>query len=99
MRRLAILIGGTLLVALGAADQAPAQLTYPPSPCSVLSAEPCHPAVCSVFRDGHCFPGYGALVGQTQRMKVAASEETAKEKPLKDRRDVGQYPARHVRGA
>ncbi len=90
MRRLAILIGGTLLVALGAADQAHAQLTYPPSPCSVLSAEPCHPAACSVFRDGPCFPDYGAPVGQSVRMKVAASEEAGKDKPLKDRRDEGQ---------
>jgi hypothetical protein len=81
MRRLATLIGGALLVAFGAADPARAQLPYPPSPCSVLSAEPCHPAVCSDFRDGRC---------QILRMRVAASEEIAKDKQLKDRRDEGQ---------
>ena len=66
MRRLATLIGGALLVAFGAADQAHAQLLIR---SSVLSAEPCHPAVCSDFRDGRC---------QALRMRVAASEEIGK---------------------
>jgi hypothetical protein len=35
-------------------------------------------------------PGDGAPIGQTSPMLVAASEETAKDKPLKDRRDEGQ---------
>src|SRR5208337_1177089 len=90
MRRLVILISGALLVAHCATVQARAQLTYPPSPCSVLNAEPCYPAVCGVFHDGPCFPDYGAPIGQTLRMTVAASEETGKDKPPKDRRDEGQ---------
>ena len=58
MRRLAILIGGALVVAFGAADQAHAQLRAP--------------------------------IGQASRMRVAASEELGRDKPLKDRRDEGQ---------
>jgi hypothetical protein len=58
MRRLAILIGGALVVAFGAADQAHAQLRAP--------------------------------IGQASRMRVAASEEIGRDKPLKDRRDEGQ---------
>jgi hypothetical protein len=34
--------------------------------------------------------GDGEPIGQTSRMLVAASEETANDKPLKDRRDEGQ---------
>lgn len=82
-------IGGAFLAAL-CATTAHAQFAYPPSPCSVLSAEPCHPAVCSGFHDGPCFPDYGAPIGQTPRIRLAASEETAKDKPVKDRRDEGQ---------
>jgi hypothetical protein len=90
MRRLVILIGGALLVALGATDPARAQPTYPQSPCSVLSAEPCHPAACSVFHDGPCLPDYRAPVGRSPRILVAASEQLGKDKPFKDRRDEGQ---------
>ena len=89
MRRLGILISGVLLVALGIA-QARAQLTYPPSPCSALRGEPCYQAACGVFHDGPCVTDHGSLVSQSQRMTVAASEETGKDKPLRDRRDEGQ---------
>ena len=78
-----------MLVALCATVEAHAQLTYPPSLCSVLSTEPCHPAMCSDFHEGPCFPD-GASVGQTLRLKLAASEEIGKDKPPKDRRDEGQ---------
>jgi hypothetical protein len=57
----------------------------------VLGAEPCHPAaVCSVFHDGPCFPDGGAPIGQTVRIRIAASEEAGKDKPVNDRRDEGK---------
>jgi hypothetical protein len=90
MRRLAVLTGGVLLIALGATAQARPQLADPPSPCNVFSAEPCHPALCGAFHDGRCFPDHGAPIRQSQRITLAASEETSKDKPLKDRRDEGQ---------
>jgi len=90
MHRLLILGGGIFLAALCATREARAQLAYPPSPCSVLSAEPCLPAVCSVFHHGPCFPDYGAPIGETLRMTVAASEDSAHDKPPEDRRDEGQ---------
>ena len=90
MRRLAVLTGGVLLIALGATAQAWAQLADPPSPCSVFGAEPCHPEVCGAFHDGRCFPDHRVPVRQSQRITLAASEETSKDKPLKDRRDEGQ---------
>ena len=45
--------------------------------------------MCSDFHEGPCFPD-GASVGQTLRLKLAASEEIGKDKPPKDRRDEGQ---------
>lgn len=90
MRRLAFLIGGVFLVAFGAPGRAHSPPIYLPSPCSVLNAEPCHPAVCDVSHDGSCFPDHGTPTGQRPRMTVATSEENARDKPLKDRRDEGQ---------
>jgi hypothetical protein len=88
--RLVSVIGLALLAALCATAPACAQLSYPPSPRSVLSVEPCRPAVCSVFHDGPCFADDGAPIGQTVRVRIAASEETGKDKPVNDRRDEGQ---------
>jgi hypothetical protein len=90
MRLFAVLIGGALVAAFYATVEARSQPTYPQPPCDVLGAEPCHPVVCSVLRDGPCSPDYGARNAQTSPMRVAASEQTAKDKPLKDRRDEGQ---------
>jgi len=90
MRWPAILLGSVLFVALGGTAPVRAQQTYPSSPCDVLGAEPCRPAACGVFRDGASLPDDGAPIGQTLPLKVATSEQNAKEKPLKDRRDEGQ---------
>jgi hypothetical protein len=89
--RLVSVIGFALLAALCATAPARAQLSYPLSPRSVLSAEPCHPAAgCSVFHDGPRFPDDGAPIGQRVRIRIAASEETVKDRPVNDRRDEGQ---------
>jgi hypothetical protein len=90
MGRLLILVGGILLAALCAPHGARAQLAYPRSPCSVLRAEPCYPGVCSVFHRGPCFPDDGAPLRETPRMTVAASDESAQERPPEDRPDEGQ---------
>jgi hypothetical protein len=90
MGRFLILVGGIFLAALWATPEARAQLVHPPSPCSVLGDEPCYPAVCSVFRHGPCFPDNGTPVGETLPITVAASEESAQDKPPEDRRDEGQ---------
>jgi hypothetical protein len=88
-RRL-ILVGGIFLAAVCATHEARAQLAYPPSPCSVLSAKRCHPAVCSTFHHGPCFPDYGAPIGERLRMTVAASEENGHDKTPEDRSDEAQ---------
>jgi hypothetical protein len=90
MRLFAVLVGSALVTAFCATIEAHAQLTYPPSPCDAPGAEPCRPAACSVFRDGRWSPDCGAPNAQTSPMRLAASEQTAKDKPLKDRRDEGQ---------
>jgi hypothetical protein len=83
MGRPSILIGYVSLAALFAAGEAHAQLTDPP-PCTVLNAEACHPAACSVFWDGPCFLKYGTPSGQALRMTVAASDGSAPSKPAND---------------
>jgi hypothetical protein len=77
MGRLLILVGGILLATLCAPHGAHAQLAHPRSPCSVLSDEP-------------CFPDHGTPVGERLRMTVAASEESAQDKPPEDRHEEGQ---------
>jgi hypothetical protein len=85
MGRPLILVGGIFWAALCTPQEARAQGAYPP--CSALSAEPCNPAICRVFRHGPCFPDHGVPISETPRMMVAASGESAQDKPPEDRRD------------
>ena len=90
MRRFVTLVCGAVVLAFCAAKEVRAELDYPPAPCSMLSGHPCHPAFCSVFQRGPCFPQYDPPIGQTLRRTVAASEQTAKDKPVADRSDEAQ---------
>jgi hypothetical protein len=93
---IAVVCGAIALAALGADNQARAELDLglTPAPCSVLSGHPCHPSFCSVFHRGPCFPEYrppiGQDFGQDLRLTMAATEGTSKDKPVADRRDDGQ---------
>jgi len=90
MRRFVTLVCGAVVAAFCPAKEVRAELDYPPAPCTVLSGHPCHPAFCSVFQRGPCFPQYDPPIGQTLWRTVAASEQTAKDKPVADRSDEAQ---------
>jgi hypothetical protein len=89
MRPVASSIGAALLVTFCATAQAGPQRTDGPSSCSGPDAAPCRSAVCSVD-NGSCVAPEAAPIGRTSRVTIAASEESAEDKPLKDRRDEGQ---------
>jgi hypothetical protein len=83
----ALVCGAIGLIALGATP-APAQPDRGLTPsCSVFTGHLCHPAGCSVFRHGACFPQYPPPIGQDLRLTVAAAEEKPKDKdkPVTDR--------------
>ena len=90
MRPLIVSIGGAVLVAFCVTVYARPQLTGAPSPCSARGVELCRPPLCTVSPGGSCVADKGALIGRTPRVKIAASEETAKDNLHKDRRDEGQ---------
>jgi hypothetical protein len=90
MRPPIISIGGAVLAAFCVTVQARPQLTEVASSCSVLGAELCRSPLCAVSPGGSCVAGEDALFGRTPRVTIAASEETAKDNVLKDRRDEGQ---------
>jgi hypothetical protein len=90
MRPLIISIGGAVLVAFCVTVYARPQLTEAPSPCSARGVEPCRPPLCTVSPGGTCVADKGAPIGRTPRVKIAASEETAKDNLHRDRRDEGQ---------
>jgi hypothetical protein len=73
--------------ALGATSCAWAQLRLPPAraPCSVLSGQPCHPAFCSVFHRGPCFPDYLPPIGEDLRLTIVSTDANdAASKPSGD---------------
>jgi hypothetical protein len=86
------LVSGAIGLVTLAPTPAPAQLDrgLTPPPCSVLSGHPCRLSFCSVFHRGPCFPQYPPPIGEALRLTVAATEGTANDKPVTDRRDDGQ---------
>lgn len=72
-------IAAILAAAAGSLNSASAQVELPPAraPCSVLSGRPCHPAFCSVFHRGPCFPDYGIPLGQNLQLTIVSTDDTA----------------------
>jgi hypothetical protein len=72
----ALAVAGVLgLAALWMTNAASGQLRLPPArtPCSV-SGRPCHPAFCSVFHRGPCFPDYGILFGENLQLTIVSTD-------------------------
>jgi hypothetical protein len=74
-----LLVGMIGLAAAGPTHGAPAQPLnkLPPAraPCTVLSAQPCHPSFCDVFHRGSCFPQYEAPIGEDFRLTIVTTDD------------------------